>query len=429
MFPVGAPLSVWLAWLETLSPKAINLGTSRVRLLMDKLQLRQPSKTILIGGTNGKGSCVTMTDALLRASGFSVGAYTSPHISRYNERIVVNGKAADDHIIISAFEAVEAIRGNIELTYFEYGTLAALIIFAEAELDVWILEVGLGGRLDATNAIEPAVALITIVSLDHCAWLGNDIEAIATEKAGIMRSGIPVIYGGSNVPKAIQQKSCELGTELLLAGHDFKVEVGDNKRWSWHGPNGNFESLKEPGLLGEFQIHNAAAVLAMLDAVDLIDNIDANLLNYVLPSLSLAGRSQRLTIDGIEWFFDVAHNPAAALALAMTLSSCKKSNMNFAIVGLLNDKDVDGIIAPLVEVVDRWITVSANNERAVVSEKLASRISNLTKQECHVSDSIANAVEFARQETSKNDRILVTGSFFTVGPILDQLAMESRSKI
>ena len=138
---------------------------------MDKLQLRQPSKTILIGGTNGKGSCVTMTDALLRAAGFSVGAYTSPHISRYNERIVVNGKAADDHIIISAFESVEAIRGNIELTYFEYGTLAALIIFAEAELDVWILEVGLGGRLDATNVIEPAVALITNVSLDHCAWL------------------------------------------------------------------------------------------------------------------------------------------------------------------------------------------------------------------------------------------------------------------
>ena len=429
MLPAGAPLSVWLTWLETLSPAEINLGISRVRLLIDRLQLPLPVKTLLIAGTNGKGSCVAMTDALLRAAGLSVGAYTSPHISRYNERIVVNGETVDDCAIISAFEVVETVRDGVELTYFEYGTLAALIVFAEAELDVWVLEVGLGGRLDATNAVDPMAALITNVSLDHCAWLGNDIETIASEKAGVMRAGIPVTYGGSNIPEAIERHSRELGADLLVAGRDFQVDIGTDGIWSWHGPSGDLESLKAPGLLGEFQIRNAAAVLAMLDAVGLFDSIDADLVNRVLPSLSLAGRSQRLTVDGVEWFFDVAHNPAAASALATTLASCETRNMTFAIVGLLDDKDVDGIIAPLTDSVDHWIAVPANSERAIPSSELARQISNLTARACFVADSVAGAVEFARHEASESDRILVTGSFFTVGPILDQLATESRPEI
>ena len=429
MLPAGAPLSVWLTWLETLSPTEINLGIARVRLLLDRLQLPLPVKILLIAGTNGKGSCVAMTDALLRAAGLSVGAYTSPHISRYNERIVVNGEAVDDCVIINAFEVVEAVRGSTELTYFEYGTLAALIVFAEAELDVWVLEVGLGGRLDATNAIDPTAVLITNVSLDHCAWLGNDVETIALEKAGIMRAGIPVTYGGNNVPEAIQRHSSELGADLSVAGRDFRVDIGTDGIWSWHGPSGDLESLKEPGLLGEFQIHNAAAVLAMLDTASLLDGIDADLVNRVLPSLSLAGRSQRLTVDGVEWFFDVAHNPAAASALATTLASCEARNTTFAIVGLLDDKDVDGVIAPLTDSVDHWIAVLPNSERAMSSGELARQISNLTARACLVADSVADAVKFARHEALESDRILVTGSFFTVGPILDQLATESRPEI
>ena len=207
------------------------------------------------------------------------------------------------------------------------------------------------------------------------------------------------------------------------------MDIGTDGIWSWHGPSGDLESLKAPGLLGEFQIRNAAAVLAMLDAVGLLDSIDADLVNRVLPSLSLAGRSQRLTVDGVEWFFDVAHNPAAASALATTLASCETRNMTFAIVGLLDDKDVDGIIAPLTDSVDHWIAVPANSERAIPSGELARQISNLTARACFVADSVAGAVEFARHEASESDRILVTGSFFTVGPILDQLATESRPEI
>ena len=184
MFPADTPLSVWLSWLETLSPKEINLGISRVQVVLSKLQITLPEKVILIAGTNGKGSCAAMTEALLRESGLKTGSYTSPHVINYNERIVLHGKPVDDGEIICAFEAIEKVRDGIELTYFEYGTLAALVIFAKSKLDIWILEVGLGGRLDATNVIDPSVALITNISFDHCNWLGDDIESIAAEKAG-----------------------------------------------------------------------------------------------------------------------------------------------------------------------------------------------------------------------------------------------------
>ena len=206
MLPSGAPLSDWLTSLESLSPTEINLGLERVQLILERLNLPRPAHVLLIAGTNGKGSSVAMTDALLRASGLHVGAYTSPHIRHYNERIVVNGIAASDAEIIAAFESIEALRGDTELTYFEFGTLAAAVVFAAAELDVWVLEVGLGGRLDASNAIPPTASLITNISLDHCDWLGDDIETIAAEKAGIMRRGIPTVYGDPDVPEAIRRQ-------------------------------------------------------------------------------------------------------------------------------------------------------------------------------------------------------------------------------
>mgnify|MGYP003671863993 CR=1 FL=1 len=194
----------WLSRLETLSPKEINLGLERVEQVLDRLALTVPDDLLLIAGTNGKGSSVAMADALLRASGRTVGAYTSPHINRFNERIVVNGEAASDATIVSAFEAVNAARGDIVLTYFEFGTLAAAVIFAEARLDVWILEIGLGGRLDACNAFNPSASLITNVTLDHCEWLGHDVETIATEKAGVMRRNRPTIYGSESMPQSVE---------------------------------------------------------------------------------------------------------------------------------------------------------------------------------------------------------------------------------
>jgi dihydrofolate synthase / folylpolyglutamate synthase len=433
MLPPAAPLSDWLTWLETLSPKEINLGLERVQLILERLDLPRPAHLLLIAGTNGKGSSVAMTDALLRASGQRVGAYTSPHISRYNERIVVNGVAASDAEIVAAFERVEAVRGDTELTYFEFGTLAAEVVFAAAELDVWILEVGLGGRLDASNAISPTASLITNISLDHCDWLGDDIETIAAEKAGVMRRGIATVFGATDVPDAINTMAGTTAANLLLVGRDFEFQIGTDHQWCWRGPSGELQGLQQPGLLGEFQTGNAAAVLALLDVAGFTSAIDAELINRVLPNVSLPGRLQRLLSGGHEWLLDVAHNPAAAEVLASTLglmgSSGQPPGTTFAIVGLLNDKDVAGVIGPLAEHVDTWIAMTAASDRAVAANELARQISNITGTACLVAESPLTAVEFARRGASENDRILATGSFFTVGPILDQLATESRPKI
>ena len=211
MLPAGSPLSAWLTWLETLSPREIDLGLERVREVLGRLDLELPEHVLLIAGTNGKGSSVAMADALLRGAGYRVGAYTSPHVIDYNERISVGGRHASDDDIIVALETIEAVRNDVPLTYFEYGTLAAFVVFARAALDVWILEVGMGGRLDATNVIDPTGVLITNVSLDHCDWLGADVETIAAEKAGAMRRGVPVVYGDEKPPRAIQAHAAEIG--------------------------------------------------------------------------------------------------------------------------------------------------------------------------------------------------------------------------
>ncbi len=423
MLASGAPLSDWLAWLETLSPKEIDLGLERVNLMLDRLQLALPKDVLLIAGTNGKGSSVAMTAALLLAAGRRVGAYTSPHISHYNERIVVNGVASSDDEIIAAFEEIEAARDGIELTYFEFGTLAAAVIFAAAELDVWVLEVGLGGRLDATNAFEPTASLITNVALDHCDWLGHDVEAIGFEKAGVMRKGITTLFGDGSVPESIRKHAQDIGATLLTADDDFGVDASGSDSWNWFGPSGTLGPLQPPGLIGDYQVRNAATVLALLDVAGLMRGIDTQCINAVLPKVSLPGRAQRLTAMGREWLVDVAHNPAAAEVLAETLSSVEPQGKTTAIVGLLDDKEVAGVIGPLAGHVDQWIAMPADSPRALAADELARRISNLSGKACLVVDSAQAAIEFARRNTSENDRILVTGSFFTVGPILDHLTI------
>jgi dihydrofolate synthase/folylpolyglutamate synthase len=424
----GTPLSQWLARLETLSPTEINLGLDRVLEVLGRLDLPKPADILIIAGTNGKGSSVAMADALLRASGKRTGAYTSPHIRHYNERIVVNGSAASDADIIASFERIEAARGDAELTYFEFGTLAAFDIFAASNLDVWILEVGMGGRLDATNAVEPSACLITNISLDHCEWLGPDVNTIAVEKAGVMRANKPVVFAASEVPPPILRIAEETGAKLLLAGHDFKVLANSDGSWTWQGPHRELRALKQPGLKGAFQVQNAAAVLALLDAAGLGESLDSELINQVLPTLAIPGRLQEVLVDGKTWLFDVAHNPAAASVLVSELRTRTSDGGLTAIVGVLRDKDVAGVIAPLTQVVDRWVAMTAISHRGLAADDLARQISNLSGKACLVAESAAAAIEFVRHGAAENDRILVTGSFFTVGPVLDQLAANSHVK-
>jgi dihydrofolate synthase/folylpolyglutamate synthase len=389
--------------------------------MIARLNLQRPEHVLLIAGTNGKGSSVAMCDALLRAAGQKVGAYTSPHLLRYNERIVINGVAATDDAIITAFERVEAFRGGLPLTYFEYGTLAAMCSFADADLNVWILEVGLGGRLDASNAIEPSAALITNISLDHCEFLGDDIESIAAEKAAVMRAGVPCVFGDDQAPATILQFASRCGAHLLLKRRDFDVTIGADGSWSWHSGSRSLHALQAPGLPGKFQIHNAAAVLAMLAAAGFDRVLQRDLINSALPHLRLPGRLQRMRLDARDWLFDVAHNPAAANELALLLGENTSAGTTIAIIGLLQDKDVEGVLQPLLGVVDRCIAVTAESHRAIPSAELAQRIANQSGGACLVSSGIEVAVEFARRTSAENDRIVVTGSFFTVAPAIRTL--------
>ncbi len=404
MLPADAPLSAWLAWIETVSPREIDLGLDRVREVLNRLSLKQPSNCLLIGGTNGKGSSVAMADALLRAAGNRTGSYTSPHIFRFNERIRVDGKDAGDDEILSALRAIEDVRDDVPLTYFEYGTLAAMVVFARAELDVWILEVGLGGRLDATNSIEPSAALITNVALDHCEWLGADVESIAVEKAGIMRPGKPVVFASPDVPDAIHAQANAIGAELILSS------LTEDPA-----------SIPQPGLNGAHQLINAAGVIALLRAAGFTEAIAPERIAAVLPHVTLAWRCDSIRYGGVEWIVDVAHNPAAAGVLARTLADSVDGGSTTAIAGMLDDKDVEGIVGPLANCVDRWITITADSPRAIDAAELARRIANECETACLIAPTPREAIDFATRCAEDRDRILVTGSFFAVSPVLREL--------
>ena len=426
MLPAGSTLPDWLSWLETLSPKEIDLGLDRVQSVLEHLSLDLPADVLLVAGTNGKGSSVAMIDALLADAGYRVGAYTSPHILRYNERIAVGGVPVTDETIIAAFERVEASRDGLPLTYFEYGTLAAMVVFTESNLDVWVLEIGLGGRLDACNAIEPTASLITNISLDHCDWLGDDVETIAREKAGVMRKGVPTVFGSRDVPRSLLDHAEASGADLLRVGRDFDYERGSDDEWTWTGRGATRPSLPLPGLRGEFQVGNAAAVLALIEAAGLNKALDPERLKRVLPALALTGRLQAVRAAGIDWLLDVAHNPAGAAVLAKTLAQQNARGRTWAIAGILDDKDVEGIATVLNGVIDHWIAVTASSPRAVPADELARRIANACGRPCRIGESIDDAMDYARRNASENDRILVTGSFYLVGPTLRNLELYSR---
>ena len=423
MDTAATPLSQWLARLETVSSREIDLGLERVSRVLERLALPQAETVLHVAGTNGKGSSVAMLESLLRPTGARVGSYTSPHILRYNERICVDGRDADDGEIISAFERVEAVRDGEELTYFEFGTLAALVVFADAGADTLLLEIGLGGRLDAVNAVEPTAGLITNIGLDHCAWLGEDIESIAFEKAGIMRPGKPAVFGSHDMPAAIAAHAQEIGARLLAAGRDYDWQLGDDS-WSWRGAGMALDGLHHPVLVGDHQVANAAGVLALLEVCGFGDSLTRDTVNAALADVQLDGRIQSIELD-THWVVDVAHNPDAAEALARGLDGF--SGRTIAIVGMLDDKDVESVVRHIDGRVDEWIAVTADSPRAIDAAVLGERISAAASGRCQVADSLYSAMQTAEALAGDSDRVLVTGSFYLVGPALDQLYSRRKS--
>jgi dihydrofolate synthase/folylpolyglutamate synthase len=416
----GLPLIDWLRRLETFSPHEIELGLERVLTVLGRMALSRPARVIHVAGTNGKGSSVAMLSSLLSTSGTTVGTYTSPHVFKYNERIRICDDVASDQQIIAAFERVESARDGIALTYFEFGTLAALAIFDAHNVDTAILEVGMGGRLDAVNAIDPDAALITNVSLDHREWLGDDVESIAFEKAGIMRPGVPVVFADRVIPAAIRQRADEIGASLIAAGRDYDWTVNNDGNWAWRGRRNELGSLAAPALAGNVQIQNAAGVLTLVEAIGLDSLLTADVVDAALGSLTLPGRMQLLAHES-EWLFDVAHNPAAATALAETLSTMDTAGL-VAIVGMLDDKDVEGVIAPLAGMVDRWIAVAAESPRGIDAAELGRRIANRADKACLIAESLESAVVAAQEYAGSGGRVLVFGSFYVVGPLLERLS-------
>lgn len=412
-------LDDWLSWLETLSPREIELGLERVLEVSARLQLARPARVVHVAGTNGKGSSAAMLEALFRQSGLRVGCYTSPHVTHFNERIRVDGAAVSDEDIISAFETVESVRQGVPLTYFEFGTLAALVAFDRQQADTLVLEIGMGGRLDAVNAVEPDAGIITNVTLDHCDWLGPDVETIAREKAGIMRAGRPMIFGSAEVPRTIVAEAKRIGADLRLAGRDFDF-TSDADGWRWQGRGLRIDGLRPPSLFGKTQLRNAAGVLAVVEALQLEQILTRQTINEAFRRLSIPGRFQRIE-SGRTWLLDVAHNADSASVLGASLAELAHPGPVIAVIGVLADKDVAAIVEAIMPRVDRWVAVRAGNPRAIEPRQLAQVIANVSDKPCLIMESPAVALQYADRQLPAAALVLVTGSFYTVGPALQWL--------
>ncbi len=422
-------LAEWLRWQESLSPHSIELGLERVRTVFGRLDLHPPAgRVATVAGTNGKGTTVTLLQDLLLAAGRNPGLYTSPHLVHYNERIRIGGRPVSDADLVWAFERVEALRGDIPLTYFEFGTLAAFICFARAGCDSWVLEVGLGGRLDAVNVLAPDLALITTIGLDHQDWLGETIEEIAAEKAGIMRTGCPAFYADQPVPVAIRNRAAETGALLAVAGTDFSYQPGDMtgmagmRSWSWQGTARRLSGLEAPPYWTGAQYRNASLVLAALAVLEpgLLDDIAT--LNAVFARSRPDGRFQQVHAAH-EWILDVAHNPQAAAVLRAQLETLPASSSTTVVTTLLADKAITPFVAMLAPVATRWIVAGIADPRASTSERLRAGMAAAGIDRVEYAATPAAAFALAERLTPATGRIVVCGSFRIVAPAMQWLGL------
>ncbi|MBF0254980.1 MAG: bifunctional tetrahydrofolate synthase/dihydrofolate synthase [Gammaproteobacteria bacterium] len=414
----------WLSWLEGLHPQAIDLGLERVAEVWRRMGLQlQPARVISVAGTNGKGSSLALLESIYRAAGYRVGAYSSPHLLIYNERIRLDGRLVEDAELCAAFARVDQARldqarGEISLTYFEFGTLAALALFAEAGLDLIILEVGLGGRLDAVNIIDADVALISSIDFDHQDWLGTDLDQIAREKGGIMRPGRPAVFNGDCPPAGLLQLAAELGARLHLRQRDYRQQRLQGG-WSWQAGSAVYPHLPLPALRGPHQLHNAGAVLMLVELLQSQLPVAEAAIVEGLQRVFVAGRIQ-LIPGAVELVLDVAHNPEGARALAAALLQMPQQGRNLAVFGLLQDKDAEQVVAPLLALVDSWYLGRPASPRGREPASLAPILQRLGAEVfCH--DSLVQAYHQCRAQAQPGDRILVFGSFYTVSEVMSLL--------
>jgi dihydrofolate synthase/folylpolyglutamate synthase len=411
-------LAAWLDWQERLNPAGIELGLERIDAVLETMGLARPRyRIVTVGGTNGKGSCVAMLEALAREAGWVTGAYTSPHLVRYNERVRVNGGDVSDTELIGAFEAVEAARGEIRLSYFEFGTAAALEIFRRRGVQLAVLEVGLGGRLDAVNAVDPEVAVVTSIGLDHCEWLGPDRESIGREKGGIFRPGRPAVIGDRDPPVTLLQAA---GTDALCLGRDFDW-VAEGPAWRWHSAGLTLPGLPPGPFAAPALRDNAACAIAAFAALQPLAE-QPGLVARALGRVRLSGRLQRVP-GPVEWWLDVAHNPDGARVLAGALAATPATGRTLAVIGMLADKDAAAVATALEPEIDHWLAASLPPPRGLPAEELARRLALRSRAPLERLPSVEAACARALALARPGDRVVVCGSFHAVGPALEWLGV------
>lgn len=417
-------LPEWLRWQEGLHFTAIELGLDRCRKVAEKMDLLRPPFTVIsIAGTNGKGSCAGMLESILRQSGYRVGIYTSPHLLRYNERICINGEEVDDAALCRSFARIDRARGNISLTYFEFGTLAAIDLFHQAGIDIAVMEVGLGGRLDAVNMLDADVALISTIDLDHQNWLGNTREQIGREKAGIFRPMRPAICADPAPPDSIRAAAELVGARFFLAGREFRMEQGENG-WLWRSGLTCYENLPLPGG-NAHQIRNAAGVLMVLQTLADRYPVETGTIFRCLREFTLAGRFQLFPGEP-PLILDVAHNRQAAAVLAENLQATAGTGRNLAVTGMLRDKDHRAFFTMLAPQVHEWYLATLHHERGADNADLVAALSGVDPAARRQSfNQVEDALAAARAAARPGDRIIVTGSFLTVGAVVRRLRGET----
>ena len=435
-------LTQWLDRIEQLHPKSIDMGLDRIGAVAGRLGLGRPARAVItVGGTNGKGSTVAFIEAIARAAGWRVGAYTSPHLLTYNERLRIDGVDAEDAAIVAAFEAIVAARGDTPLTYFEYGTLAALWLFERADLDLAILEVGLGGRLDATNLVDPDVAVITTVDVDHQDYLGEGREAIGHEKAGIARAWKPLVLGDDDPPSSVLRHAYAIGAKTLRIGCDFFVDLPGGKGLDSDGPDavlpgqwrwrevGHRIDLPVPAICGAVQLRNAAVAIAALRTLERSPSDDAVIRG--IEAARICGRLQRLDIEGVEVVVDVGHNPQAARALAQWLQATSVAGATRAVYAALIDKDASGVVGALAAAVTHWhlAGLPLHAPRGTGVDEFAARLGGTAAAAGHRHGTVAEAVAAAVSGAERGDRVLVFGSFHTVAEALPVLEAMHRTTL
>ena len=421
-------LDAWLEWQQTLHPRAMDLGLERVTRVLERTGWRPPQVPVLtVGGTNGKGSCVATIAALLAAGGYRVATFTSPHLVDYRERIRVDGVPVSAASLVAAFERIADALGADTLTFFEFNTLAALLVFETACPDAVVLEVGMGGRLDAVNVVDPDVAVIVSVGLDHMEWLGPDVESIGREKAGILRAGRPAVVGTPAPPRSVIEVANAIGADLRLRGRDFDASAREAGRWDYRDRDGRLDSLPEPGLTGVVQVDNAATALAALRALGPRLPLGRPAVERGLAQVRLAGRFQRLQdAGGVEWVLDVAHNEDSARTLAANLRRWPAAGRTLAVCGMLADKDARQVAGLLGGVVDRWYAASTDGPRGLAAEELSARAAGAGVTMAPAGG-VEAALAVAAAAARPGDRVVVFGSFHTVGPALRHLAATGRA--